>query len=181
MPGKREKVGNHSRSVCYHGAANDDETTATKLRDLITERATRCQVVNITLSNTLDLTFRESTFCHMIREANKDMHLTWTQQYRHEAEHRFLDVVYTDETFIQLESPRRFCFRKQEEQPRPKSRLVACYVLVAILLQLAVVSCLILARYVLLKCLLLGKHITLELYTAFTCSSACTVVQLNNR
>jgi hypothetical protein len=51
----------------------------------------------------------------MIREANKAKRLEWAQQYLHEAETGFLEVIYTDETSIQMENHRRFCCRKVGE------------------------------------------------------------------
>ena len=53
------------------------------------------------------------TYCQMICEANKAMRLHFTRQYLCEAETGFTDVIFTDETTIQLEGHRRFsCMRR---------------------------------------------------------------------
>ena len=58
----------------------------------------------------------------MIREANKEKWLEFARQYAHEADTGFLDVIYTDEMSIQLESHHRFACQKRGEQPRHKPK-----------------------------------------------------------
>ena len=70
----------------------------------------------------LGWTFRGSSYCQLIREANKKQRLRWAQQYLSEAGEGFLDVLWTDECSVQLETHRRFCCRKQGERPRNKPR-----------------------------------------------------------
>ena len=70
----------------------------------------------------LGWTYRGSAYCQMIREPNKAKRLEWATQYVHEAETGFLDVTYTDETSIQMESHRRFCCRKAGQPPKNKPR-----------------------------------------------------------
>ena len=60
----------------------------------------------------------------MIREANKVKRLDWARQYLDEAKTFFLDVIFTDETSIQMESHRRFCCRKTGEPPKNKPRYI---------------------------------------------------------
>jgi hypothetical protein len=60
----------------------------------------------------------------IIREANKAKRLEWAQQYLHETKTGFLDVIFTDETSIQMESHRRFCCRMVGEPARNKPRYV---------------------------------------------------------
>ena len=55
----------------------------------------------------------------MIRDANKQKRLEWALANRSES---FEDVIWTDETSVQLESHRRFCCRKNGQKPRYKPR-----------------------------------------------------------
>ncbi len=98
----------------------DDETTATQLHSML--------VVNgITISlrtvlrcrTTLGWTLHGSAYCQLIRQVNKEKRLLWAQQHATEA---FGDVIFTDETTVQLENHRRFCCRKEGERPKPKPR-----------------------------------------------------------
>ena len=50
--------------------------------------------------------------------------LDWAKQFLHEAEHGFDNVIWTDECTIQLQTHRRFCFRKIGEAPKPNPRYV---------------------------------------------------------
>ena len=52
----------------------------------------------------LGWTFRGSSYCQMIREPNKLKQLQWAQQHEQEASGGFSDVIFSDETSIQLET-----------------------------------------------------------------------------
>ena len=67
----------------------------------------------------LGWTFQGSHYCQMIREVNKAKRLQWAKEFLHDDFH---DVVWTDETTVQLQSHKRFCCRKMTELPRPKPR-----------------------------------------------------------
>ena len=64
----------------------------------------------------LGWTYRGSAYCQLIRQVNKDKRLQWARTYN------FDNVVWTDETTVQLETHKRYCYRKEGEQPRPKPR-----------------------------------------------------------
>ena len=64
----------------------------------------------------------------MIREANKLKRLEWAQEYVHEAEVGFLNVIFTDETSIQLEPHRRFC-SKAKTQANMSTEYIYVYTL----------------------------------------------------
>jgi hypothetical protein len=54
---------------------------------------------------------------------NKEKRLQWAQKHLHEAlTDNFKDVVWTDEASIQIETHRRFCYRKKGQRPKPKPR-----------------------------------------------------------
>ena len=67
---------------------------------------------------TLGLTFCGSTYCQLIRTANKAAHLGWARQYLGKAGHGFMDIIWTDECSVQMESHRRFCCRKNGDPPK---------------------------------------------------------------
>ena len=98
----------------------DDETTAFQLHRLLTEKGynlTRRTVLRCRTE--LGWTFRGSSYCQLIREANKEKRLDWAQRNRNDT---FEDVVWSDESTIQLETHRQFCCRKKGELPRNKPR-----------------------------------------------------------
>ena len=112
------------KSLVEEQMRNDDETTAIQLEILLRRKGytlSRSTILRSRLS--LGWTFRGSAYCQLIRDANKANRLEWARQHLHEAADGFMNVVFTDETSIQLEAHRRFCFRKRE-QPRPKPRFV---------------------------------------------------------
>jgi hypothetical protein len=101
----------------------DDETTAVQLCALLHAKGHVLSLPTILRSRlSLGWTFRGSSYCQMIREPNKLKRFEWARQYEHEAAAGFGDVVYTDETSIQLETHRRFCCRKRGEPPKNKPR-----------------------------------------------------------
>ena len=101
----------------------DDESMAVQLQEILKSEGYSLSLSTVLrCRKSLGWTFRGSAYCQMIREANKAKRLEWAVKYRHEAETGFLDVVFTDETSIQLESHRRFCCRKRGEPPKPKPR-----------------------------------------------------------
>lgn len=67
----------------------------------------------------LGWTSRGAAYCQLIREVNKQKRLVWAQQY---AGDPFHDVIWTDETSVQLETHRHFCCRKNGQKPRNKPR-----------------------------------------------------------
>lgn len=94
----------------------DDKTTATQ-----NIRFLRAMVWTTILRGrrTLRWTFRGSAYCQLIREANKQKRLEWAQLHLNDNVH---DVVWTDETTVQLQSHKRYCCRKEGEPPRLKPR-----------------------------------------------------------
>ena len=104
----------------------DDETTATQLHALLVSHSVYISLSTILRSRgLLGWTFRGSKYCQLIRNENKSKRLLWAIQNIHEAlVCGFEDVIWTDETTVQLESHRRHSYRKKGEpavlKPRPK-------------------------------------------------------------
>ena len=63
-----------------------------------------------------------SAYCQLIRPANKEKCLAWAEQYLHEAEDGFHDVIWSDESSIQIETHKRYCYRKKGCPPKSKPR-----------------------------------------------------------
>ena len=67
----------------------------------------RCQI-------SLGWTFRESAYCQLIRDINKQKQLAWVLQYQGDS---FDNVIWTDESTIQLDKHQEICCRKKENPP----------------------------------------------------------------
>ena len=105
----------------------DDETTAHQLHVLLTSKGYNLSLATILrCRSTLGWTFRGSSYCHLIRKENKRKRLEWAKEYVHvhEAQDGFQNVIWTDETTVQLETHRRFCCRKVGQRPKNKPRYV---------------------------------------------------------
>ena len=98
----------------------DDETTATQLHYMLLEEGIAISLRTILrCRTTLGWAFRGSAYCQLIRKVNTEKRLLWAQSHTTET---FDDVIFTDETTVQLENHRRFCCRKEGQRPKPKPR-----------------------------------------------------------
>ena len=98
----------------------DDETTAIQLFYLLQTKGYSISLTTIfRCRNSLGWTFRGSAYCQLIREANKTKRLDWARAHIND---KFEDVVWTDESTVQLETHRRFCCHKKGERPKNKPR-----------------------------------------------------------
>lgn len=98
----------------------DDETSAHQLHALLVSKGYSINLRTVLRCRTsLGWTFRGSAYCQLIREVNKKKRLEWAAQNKDDD---FLDVIYTDECSIQMESHRRYCCRKKNCAPRLKPR-----------------------------------------------------------
>ena len=66
----------------------------------------------------LGWTYRGSRYCQLICQANKEKRLDWARAHLHDD---FEDVVWSDETTVQLECHKRFCCRKERRATPPKT------------------------------------------------------------
>ena len=105
---------------------DDDETTATQLCKLLTSRGISISLSTIIRCRSmLGWTFRGSKYYQLIRWQNKIKRFIWAcDNYEAALDNGFIDVIWTDETTVQLESHRRHSFIKKGEpatlKPRPK-------------------------------------------------------------
>ena len=106
----------------------DDETTAVQLHSLLNSRGIAISLSTILRSRTrLGWTFRGSKYCQLIKQANKHKRFIWAfDNFVENLNNGFENVIWTDETTVQLESHRKHSYRKKGEQPikpRPKHPL----------------------------------------------------------
>jgi hypothetical protein len=102
----------------------DDETTAVQLQRILVARRHPLALSTILRSRKkLGWTFRGSAYCQLIREQNKTKRLEWAQRNLATAlNDGFKDVIWTDETTVQLEAHRRFACRKVGQPAKLKTR-----------------------------------------------------------
>ena len=120
--GRGTKLTEEIRVIVEEQMQRDDETTAHQLHQLLIRRGYTISLRTILRCRTsLGWTFRGSSYCQLIRHANKEKRLEWA---RLNIGDQFDDVLFTDECTVQLESHRRFCCRKKGEAPKNKPRYV---------------------------------------------------------
>ncbi len=123
--GRPSKITAEVKQIVEEQMRADDETTAHQLHALLNQRGYSLSLRTILrCRTTLGWTFRGSSYCQLIRQANKQKRLDWAKRYENEAATGFLDVVWTDECTVQLQTHRRFCCRKRGERPKNKPRYV---------------------------------------------------------
>ena len=96
----------------------DDETMATQLQAMLAEHRIYVSLCAIVRNRSqLGWIYRGSAYCQLICNVNKQKRLEFatTYMYLHDS---FDDVIWSDETTVQLETRRRRCYRKEGERPR---------------------------------------------------------------
>ena len=123
--GRKAKTSAEVRRIVEEQMRSDDETTAVQLHQLLISKGYKLSFSTILrCRKSLGWTHRGSTYCQLIRDANKEKRVAWARQYIGDD---FEDVIWTDETTVQLESHRRFACRKRGEPPKPKPRYMYMY------------------------------------------------------
>ena len=118
--GRPSKITQEIKQIVEAQMQEDDETSAMQLHALLKSKDINisCRTI-LRCRSSLGWTFRGSAYCQMIRQANKEKRLEFAQTNR---EDNFENVIFTDESTIQLSSHRRFCYRKANEPPKLKPR-----------------------------------------------------------
>ena len=121
---RKTKITPEVKCIVEAKIQSDSETTATQLQQVL-------HISGISISLTtlkqyrreLGWTFHGSRYSHMIRELNRVKRLEWCVQQIQEKDD-FEDVIWSDETSIQLDSHHRHAFRRKDQArkltPRPK-------------------------------------------------------------
>ena len=115
--GRPTKLSEHVLQIIDNAMTQDDETTA---KELVTSVP-----VPISLSTalrgrrSLGWTSCGTAYCQHVRPRNREKRLLWAQEYLGT---NFYDVIWTDETSVQLETHRQFSCRKKGQKSRYKPR-----------------------------------------------------------
>ena len=118
--GRPSKASEAVKQIVELQMQKDDETTATQLHQLLNAKGYTLSLSTILrCRKSLGWTYRGSAYCQLIRDENKVKRVDWAREH---IDDDFNDVIWTDETTVQLESHRRFACRKRGEPPRPKPR-----------------------------------------------------------
>ena len=118
--GRPSKITAEVKTIVEEQMQADDETTAYQLHRLLVSRGYNISIHTILRCRaSLGWTFRGSSYCQLIRHANKTKRLDWAKENTDLA---FDDVIWTDECTVQLQSHRRFCCRKKGQPVKHKPR-----------------------------------------------------------
>ena len=121
--GRPSKVTEEIKRIVEEQMRADDETTAHQLHALLNSKGYSISLSTVLRCRTsLGWTFRGSSYCQLIRDVNKQKRLDWAKKFVGEAATGFQDVIWSDETTVQLDSHRRFCCHKRGERPKNKPR-----------------------------------------------------------
>ena len=104
----------------------DDELTTRKLRELLTEKYPGLSVSLSTVKRArleLGWVISSPKYCQLIRQRNEEKRLEWCKKMKKDKE-KFHNVIFTDESTIELECHRKRCYRRKRQprklKPRPK-------------------------------------------------------------
>jgi transposase len=118
--GRPSKVDGEVEQIIEAEMTKNDETTIAELQILLRNKGHPISLPTILRCRKhLGWSSRGAAYCQMIREPNKVKRLAWA---RENINKNFDDVIWTDETSVQMESHRRFCCRKKSQKPRYKPR-----------------------------------------------------------
>ncbi len=99
-----------------------DDTTAVQLHELLLRSGIFISLSTVNRSRRmLGWTFHGTRYCQMIRLPNKTKRLDFAKKCLEECDD-FNNVIWSDETSVQLECHKRFCFRKKNAKPRYKPK-----------------------------------------------------------
>ena len=103
----------------------DDELTATKLRDKLLERFATLNVsVNTVKRARMELgwTAKKTRYGALISEVNQEKRVDWCKERMETGDIDFDDVIFLDECAVQLEAHRRIIFYKKGQPIRYKMK-----------------------------------------------------------
>lgn len=120
--GRPTVVNDQTRTTIEQRLNDDDETFTEQLQNVLEGNWISISRSSIRRSRMqLGWTYRKSAYCQLIRERNKVKRLEWAKKCIDEGT-TFKNVIFTDETSVQLDCYRRFSYRKVGQLPRPKPR-----------------------------------------------------------
>jgi transposase len=103
--GRPSKISKRVLELVERRMREDDETTAVQLHTLLTACGISISLSTILRSrSSLGWTYRGSKYCQLIRSHNKHKRFQWAyENYMENLNNGFEDVIWTDETTVQLE------------------------------------------------------------------------------
>ena len=126
--GRKSFLTRQIRTIMEEQMLKNDETTAYQLHKILLEKGINVSRRSIVRwRKQLGWTFRGSAYCQLIRQKNKEKRLEWAQEYLNESEDGFNDVIWSDESSIQCETHKRFCYRKKNCPPKRKPRYIQMF------------------------------------------------------
>ena len=93
----------------------DNELTSRQLFSLFTAKYPELQLSISTVKRAhrhLGWISKKTRYCALIREANKEKRLQWCNERVEQNDLQFDDVIFSDESSVQLESHRKTCYHK---------------------------------------------------------------------
>ena len=107
--GRPSKITAEVKRIVDEKMEEDDETTAVQLHQLLINKGFNISLRTVLrCRSSLGWTFRGSSYYQLIRDVNKTKRLEWAQRYLSESKDGFKDVIWTDETTVQMESHKRY-------------------------------------------------------------------------
>ena len=118
--GKASKMTSSAKQIIEEQMWRDDETTGSELQKLLSKEGINVSAcTTIRWRQQLGWTAQGTKYCQMIRDINKEKRLDWAIENKD----LFLeDIIFSDESTIQIETHRRTCCYKRGQKPRYKPK-----------------------------------------------------------
>ena len=118
--GKHSKINKRIELIVDGELEKNDETTGLELCKRLREDGHTISVSTaLRCRKKLGWTHRGSSYCQLIRDANKVKRVDWAKECINDD---FANVIFTDECSIQLEAHRRRACHRIGHPPKPKPR-----------------------------------------------------------
>ena len=112
---KSGRITDSALMTIENAMSQDDETTAKELVTVLqTTGVSISKFTALKARRLLGWTSRGTAYCQSIRARNREKRLHWAQENLGAG---FEDVIWSDETTVQMETHRRFCCRKIGQKP----------------------------------------------------------------
>ena len=119
--GTTSKITPEIEAVVEGAIENDDETTSKELQRILRKEGHNISVATILrCRRELGWAYGGTKYCQMIRQVNAEKRLIWAKDNLDDFS--FDNVIFTDETTVQIETHCCFCCYKRGQKPRYKPR-----------------------------------------------------------
>ena len=116
----RPKLSPSVQQLIENAMRENGETTITQLQAMLAHYGVYVSLATIVRNRQeLGWVYRGSAYCQLILNASRGKRFDFARIYLH---NDFDDMIWSDETTVQLETHKRMCYRKEGEKPRPKPR-----------------------------------------------------------